>query len=842
MCDERVDHNATMWRISRRSICTCVTLRQLVPAPAVPLVANAAALAGAKARKQAKVVVAAQEAQLDSSLAADVETLVNQAVKPKRGRPKTKSAASLDGSGEASALDAGSSDLSSASSGSDSDQAAPGAAASRKRSKTPRGGKMAVADASAAAQASAVDVTAAWSKRANVAVAPPAVAPAGEAAVSSSATGAAAGVAAVASHVAGAASAFEASLLSATSAGAATAAASPAGVAAVATPPLSPTVLSATAAADSFSSTTTSSTGVADPGVDYAEQLRLYARQYDSEMRALDNHVASYKAIVSDLVTMGRGSTLPVAQRMAVSWFVPLAEGIDRQQAAAMEGRFSSPEAQQVAHLLMLLPPDKLAVMTIHEVLSGTLANAGAVAYGYLARRVGEAVQTEVNLTKLRYKNRRAWSTLAKEHKTEGGGNLHALRRKARTALEEEEDWEPRTTLKLGAYLVSLMIDTCRVEVGENGRLTAPRAGGSGGGEAGGSGTSADGGLDQAAAAEAFAAALASTASGSAGVASSARSAAGGAGGVGATAVSQAALSAAAAKQAALAGSSAGSPSATTTGATTTGPGKELKPGVVFRGNSVGIASLYHSTLKVMRVPAAAAAAGGGSSGGAAGAAPTSAAAAAHATAARASAGAIALEEHEDMSLAAAEDLAAAAAVEEDAAIAAAAAASGQPTDALASADAADASSGANSGGTGLPAFKHVYAYANQLTLTTGPHASTTDRPSNVRYSHAKAVGVIAMHPELLKMMMDAVASFQHAALYPMVVKPRDWTGPTSGGFLKHQAPVLRLQGGVKQQADMLRSANCPKVYEALSIMGRTPWRMNQPVLDVVNAVWESGG
>lgn len=84
--------------------------------------------------------------------------------------------------------------------------------------------------------------------------------------------------------------------------------------------------------------------------------------------------------------------------------------------------------------------------------------------------------------------------------------------------------------------------------------------------------------------------------------------------------------------------------------------------------------------------------------------------------------------------------------------------------------------------------------------------------------------------------------------LMPMVVRPRRWRSPYSGGYLgggtgKHRGPTARLiKSQTRDYDELLRTADLTKVYEAINHIQETPWRINRRVLDVMREVWDTGG
>jgi DNA-directed RNA polymerase len=69
----------------------------------------------------------------------------------------------------------------------------------------------------------------------------------------------------------------------------------------------------------------------------------------------------------------------------------------------------------------------------------------------------------------------------------------------------------------------------------------------------------------------------------------------------------------------------------------------------------------------------------------------------------------------------------------------------------------------------------------------------------------------------------------------PMTTVPRDWSTPFNGGYEKLRTVLVR--GG---HADY-RAADMSRVYAAVNLMQRTPWRINAPMLALVERLWSQG-
>ncbi|RYE81982.1 MAG: hypothetical protein EOO65_06105, partial [Methanosarcinales archaeon] len=115
-----------------------------------------------------------------------------------------------------------------------------------------------------------------------------------------------------------------------------------------------------------------------------------------------------------------------------------------------------------------------------------------------------------------------------------------------------------------------------------------------------------------------------------------------------------------------------------------------------------------------------------------------------------------------------------------------------------------------------VPSFKHVYS---RMQL--------------------KTAGMIACHPRIIELLTDSAVKYAHPTHFPMIVPPRPWNAPNSGGYLKQRVPIVRVAPGTRMQLELMRTANMPRLFDALSILGKTPWRINTFVESVVQKVWE---
>lgn len=119
-----------------------------------------------------------------------------------------------------------------------------------------------------------------------------------------------------------------------------------------------------------------------------------------------------------------------------------------------------------------------------------------------------------------------------------------------------------------------------------------------------------------------------------------------------------------------------------------------------------------------------------------------------------------------------------------------------------------------------VPAFRHLYLQAT---------------PRNT-------VGVLVLNPRMTQLLQGSAGRFSHPTHKAMLVPPTPWTGPTKGGYLKQRTTLLRVAPGTRTQLEAVRTAEMPRVYDALTALGNTAWRIHPLVYRVLKEVWARGG
>ncbi|KAK0721711.1 hypothetical protein B0T26DRAFT_700101 [Lasiosphaeria miniovina] len=108
-----------------------------------------------------------------------------------------------------------------------------------------------------------------------------------------------------------------------------------------------------------------------------------------------------------------------------------------------------------------------------------------------------------------------------------------------------------------------------------------------------------------------------------------------------------------------------------------------------------------------------------------------------------------------------------------------------------------------------------------------------------------KKLGIVAPNRALVELMMQEPRGDFLARQLPMVCEPEPWSKFAKGGYLEFPIPVVRVKFGERDQKVYAQAAiargDMSQVLKGLDVLGRTAWKINRPVLDVMLEVWNSG-
>lgn len=104
-----------------------------------------------------------------------------------------------------------------------------------------------------------------------------------------------------------------------------------------------------------------------------------------------------------------------------------------------------------------------------------------------------------------------------------------------------------------------------------------------------------------------------------------------------------------------------------------------------------------------------------------------------------------------------------------------------------------------------------------------------------------KRAGVIRAHPFLLRQTAFLEELLQNGMqLFPMVVPPRPWTSPSSGGFLGNLAPLVRSldpQLTSKYLAQAHLAGQLGSTFQSLNALGSVPWAVNCDMMSTMDEI-----
>ncbi|KAI0111392.1 DNA/RNA polymerase [Daldinia grandis] len=108
-----------------------------------------------------------------------------------------------------------------------------------------------------------------------------------------------------------------------------------------------------------------------------------------------------------------------------------------------------------------------------------------------------------------------------------------------------------------------------------------------------------------------------------------------------------------------------------------------------------------------------------------------------------------------------------------------------------------------------------------------------------------KKIGLVMPNKFLVELMKREPPADFLARHLPMLVEPEPWTKFDKGGFIEYPAQLVRIKNGERDQRIYAEAAvqrgDMEQVSKGLDVLGRTGWRINRPVFDVMLEAWNSG-
>ncbi|KAM0435877.1 hypothetical protein ACHAPT_002769 [Fusarium lateritium] len=108
-----------------------------------------------------------------------------------------------------------------------------------------------------------------------------------------------------------------------------------------------------------------------------------------------------------------------------------------------------------------------------------------------------------------------------------------------------------------------------------------------------------------------------------------------------------------------------------------------------------------------------------------------------------------------------------------------------------------------------------------------------------------KKIGVLTLNPFLVEQFKREPVADYLAKHLPMISEPQPWKSMHTGGFLQSKVSLVRVKSGDEEQKLYTKAAikrgDMKQVFKGLDVLGKTPWRINDRLLDVMVEAWNSG-
>lgn len=183
----------------------------------------------------------------------------------------------------------------------------------------------------------------------------------------------------------------------------------------------------------------------------------LLREQLALETKTLDEAINKYRSISYDLQKRGKGSAMKPAERMMLSWFTPAIKAVEERLK-----HFEVTHHQRAPYkgAMLALGPAVLTTVALHEIVNMILNSPGGIAYTHAAKVMGKAVELEVNRHMLQ-QDKAVWKDVTRQCKY--NNRKETVINRMAEALYERGRWDAAQTIRCGAVLLDILIETAAV-------------------------------------------------------------------------------------------------------------------------------------------------------------------------------------------------------------------------------------------------------------------------------------------------------------------------------------------------------------------------------------------
>lgn len=113
------------------------------------------------------------------------------------------------------------------------------------------------------------------------------------------------------------------------------------------------------------------------------------------------------------------------------------------------------------------------------------------------------------------------------------------------------------------------------------------------------------------------------------------------------------------------------------------------------------------------------------------------------------------------------------------------------------------------------------------------------------QFRRGRKIGVIVPHPALSEILRKEPNAEFLARHLPMVVQPEPWVRFDKGAYQESTVPLIRIKAGEQDQRLYAEAAlargDLEQILKGLDVLGKTAWRINRPVFNVLLEAWNQG-
>lgn len=195
----------------------------------------------------------------------------------------------------------------------------------------------------------------------------------------------------------------------------------------------------------------------------------LHNEQLETEARTLHEATETYQKIAKSLFKGGVGADLRPSERLCVSWFAPLNLKLAAEIAELEETKNAT--GKPYACVILQMPPQELACITLHEVMSMLLRQPQGVPYTRLAKAIAKSVEFHFNMTHFKQDESLATGVniLFREKANDSMWKKHRLARQI-----AEGEWSDTLLLQTGSFLLERLVECARIEEEEYSSVIVP--------------------------------------------------------------------------------------------------------------------------------------------------------------------------------------------------------------------------------------------------------------------------------------------------------------------------------------------------------------------------------